>query len=197
MKPDNYYWIALFTLIISAKVQAQQTTTDNSYYFDDNNISTSRNVIKTDVGALFHKEASLLWEHALSKKVTFEAGTGILLPPYIHSYIGNWIDFQSYRAIEKPGISFSLQSRYYYSEALKLNYVSVGIKHRHFSTINTTDYYTGVGKQYHIGNRIKLDISFNLSIRHQRSLDGQTYLFDEDSDISFAVPIMLKLGYLL
>jgi hypothetical protein len=175
---------------------AQLTDDEKNYFFDDNTISSSKNIIKTDLVGFVQKEIVVLWEHSYAPKISFEAGVGILADGYSHS-LWNKLLADNKFVMDGSGVSISLQNRFFYRKGFSSPYVHFGIKHRRFSQLTSTDYLTGLGMQYLVGNRIKVDFAFSLCWRRQNPKDDQTTAFEDFDNNTIDVPLSLKIGYLL
>ncbi len=175
---------------------AQLSEGEKDYFFDDNAISSSKNTLKVDLLGLAQKELGLRWERAYVPKISFEAGAGILLEGYNHSLWNKVWGENEYR-VHDGGCWLFLQNRFYYQKGFRSPYAHIGIKHRRFPRLTSTDYLVGTGWKLLAGNRFIIDFSFSLCWRNQNLKDGESYAFDGGSDSTVDMPISFNLGYLL
>jgi hypothetical protein len=173
--------------------QGPLSDSERDHYFDDNKISTSRHTLKIDIFPLIQKELALNWEYAYHRHNSLETSIGYLRPGYHHSWItlisGITDDIELY-----PGaFSVSLQNRFYYKPGFKSQYANVGIKHRRFSTMASTDFLVGTGYQWLFHDRLKFDLNFSIGWRRKVRKENDSYGVQDFDKFTIDLPLSVKL----
>jgi hypothetical protein len=186
--------IAFATLWFSQPLKAQVKEPDHAYYLNDGGISTSKNIIKLDGLSLIQGNLALLYERVINKTLSIETGGGLRLPYYLPDlslpFIQTVPGFHPF-----PGLSFRLETKYYFHRAPELKYLALRFGHSRFPTLALNDYTFHWGKQHIIGKRGIIDASFGLGCRFQKS-SNETYYFNPDASFAILFPLHIKFGYL-
>lgn len=185
--------LVLLTACFEAFSQAD--TTDYSYYFDDSGISTSRNVLKTDVVALVHGEMALLYERTISDGISLEGGLGLLLPYYVHDFLPLLFDGHPEFTNDELGNSYWLQARWYpEARGPELDYWSLQYRNRKYSATTLTDISINMGRQKLLGDRLMIDYGFGIGVRLLKGFNPD--FGEEDVNFTFTLPLFIRIGYL-
>lgn len=189
------FFIAFAILWFSLPLKAQVKEPDHAYYLNDGGISTSKNIIKLDGLSLIQGNLALLYERVINKTVSIETGGGFRLPYYLPDLSLPFIrtvppDFKTF-----PGLSFRLETKYYFHKAPELKYLALRFQHSRFPDLSLNDYTFQWGKQHIIGRRGIIDASFGLGFRFQQS-SLEHYYFNPDASFAIILPLNIKFGYL-
>ncbi|MFP5470154.1 MAG: hypothetical protein ACLGGV_01025 [Bacteroidia bacterium] len=189
----NHKILIFFFVISSCSSLAQD---DVSKYFDDKERDKSKFAIKTNIEPFFHREVPIFIEHYFKQRLSWEVGFGSLLDGYNHYLLYNLRDYKGYVG-EGMGYAFSGQVRFYPKKGFYHPYIHVQYYSRYLKHVKTSDFLTGLGRQYLMGDHFKVDLGFSLGLRTQVSLGRGEYVFDPDMDFDvILLQSYLKLGYL-
>jgi hypothetical protein len=193
---NSLLWSALaLAFAISFPVSAQNSESV-AYYMNDDGISSSKLILKTDVVSIIHGEAPFLLEYVLNQRLSAEGGLGILLPYYVHDFVPLLVDSKPNFSNNSLGTSLWLKFKLYHTKAPELHYIDVTVHHRNYSSLDATDFSFNLGNQLMVGQRMTFDYSVGVGVRTQH-LKSSEYLFDTDTPFTLIIPLQLKLGYLL
>jgi hypothetical protein len=188
--------LGFFVVLLPFLSLAQDNSQANAYYFDDDEISSSRNIIKVDAISLIHGELPITLERTITRRFSVEGGLGILLPYYVHDFLPLIFDDERQRFTNnKFGSSVWLKAKLYEDRAPDLHYIDFTLHRRNFAENSVTDVSFGLGNQLIIGKRLAFDYGFGVGVRFQNTT-SEEYIFDPDMGMTIIIPLQIKLGYL-
>lgn len=166
-----------------------------STFFDNEKMSQSKNIVKTNIESFVHKEIPIYWEHRFSDRNSWEIGVGYLLPYYRFWLIPQLREYPDYYYAGN-GLSLSTQLKFYLKDRAKLPYYHIQIRKKITYAVNATEFMTGFGKQWLLGDHLKIDADISLGLVKQNAKRLNAAIYDTDAPFGIFIPIQLKAGYL-
>ncbi len=190
--------IALFLILPEKAVKAQSdSTTDLSYYFDDDEISTSKHIVKLNLLTVLNGDLPLHYEYVISNSFAVEVGVGLLLPYYFPDILQK---VYNNPGIIDPNFGYSLWlfPKFYLARSAPEDaYIGIEYRQRNFNLDSYKATYTDVTAHYGFqliwGKRLVFDYSVGIGYRFERQDPNGGLVLRRE----WAAPLRIKVGILL
>lgn len=196
----------LIVLIImnTSIIWAQQNNISD--LMNDGGLSTTTDIIKTDVYEYLKGNIPIIWEHRFSDNFAIEGGLGLLTNNFMQPVLKYDILKRPMYKDLKGGLSLHFASSYYSNGFESLHFGFEYNYHNYTSQVETNEISFNFGKQWFLSRRLAFDISLGLGLNFETSIDGRSYVFKPEINnadlyggegIRMVVPASIKIGYIL
>lgn len=194
--------LSLF-LVVSLTAFSQRGYLDNYNYHGGYGFE-SKHILKTDISQMFYANISFMYEYRFHQEYSIEAGIGLLTHSFFKPVFQPVMTNPLYSEL-KGGYSLHLQPSYFV-EGLGDLYVAIPFNYRrHGSQAESYEFGVSVGYQFHLSERLSLDVEFGWAFNIEYTLDGVSYIYnnsgfdpwDDRYSVRMLYPLTIKLGYVL
>lgn len=189
-------------LMISFTAFSQRGYLNNYNYYGGSDFD-AKSILKTDLSQMFRANIALIYEYRFHEEYSVEVGVGLLTHSFFRPVFQPLLSGALYSEL-KGGYSLHLQPTYYIENMGDL-YVAVPINYRrHGGQAESYEVGVCVGYQFHLTEKLSLDVEIGWAYNVEFSLDGVSYIYDSGINHSYdgfgvrmLYPLTIKLGYVL
>lgn len=177
-----------------------------SELMDDGGLSTTTDIIKTDVFEYLNANIPIIWEHRFSDNFAIEGGLGLLTNSFIQPVIKYDLNKKPINENLKGGFSLHIAPTYY-SNGFESFHFGFEYNYRNYlNQVESSEISFKFGKQWFLTRRIAIDFSLGLGLNFETPIDGISYVFDPDINninlyggegLRMVIPASIKIGYIL
>jgi len=204
MKKTKHLILIVSILMNTSIIWAQQNTISD--LMNDGGLSTTTNIIKTDVFEYLKGNIPIIWEHRFSDNFAIEGGIGLLINNLTQPILKYDILNRSIYKGLNGGFSLHIAPSYYTNGFESFHFGFEYNYHNYTNQVETNEINFKFGKQWFITRRFALDLSLGLGLNFETPIDGSSYVFDSQINnkdlyggegMRMVVPASIKIGYVL